>query len=70
MIIPPRVEGVAPLPGREETFTCRICRRTFPKNAPNQRHCSRECRKEADRRRAAARHRRLNRGAHHREASA
>lgn len=48
-----------------ETFTCRICRQVKPKNAPNQRHCSAACRKKADRRRATARHRRLNRGAHH-----
>ena len=64
MILQPKLAGVDGFPGREETFVCRICRQTKPKNAPNQRHCSRECREEADRRRAAERHRRENRGHH------
>ncbi len=69
MILAPILDGCEPLPARGEEYYCRVCGLVEPKNAPNQRHCSRECRKEADRRRAAARHKKLNRRAHHRQAA-
>lgn len=64
MITNPRTSNPhARLPYRAETFKC-ACGKTGEKLAPNQKHCSEACKREAARKRAAARHRRLNRGHH------